>query len=106
MDRILLIGTNSNFPRASAAASYSGAVPESSGRGAFHPEKNFPVVPQAVERSPARRPRVSVLKAVASVALWDSGKFDTVEIAHVLDMKEALVADVLHHMREERRVRL
>jgi len=56
-------------------------------------------------RGPARRPPHSLITAVAAVALWDSGKFRTDEIAHALRMPESEVAKVLHFIREERRSR-
>ena len=104
MNRLILVGSNKDFPRASAAATNSGAVPGSLGGGAVHSvEPHCP--PRGAGPSSARRPTPSLLKAVAAVALWDSGQFNTAQIAHVLGMKEARVADVLHFMREERRAR-
>lgn len=48
---------------------------------------------------------MTTLKALAVIALWDTGRFDTAEIAHCLGMFEADVAHVLHVTREERRAR-
>jgi hypothetical protein len=48
---------------------------------------------------------MTILKALAAIALWDSGRFDTSEIAHCLHVLEADVARVLHVAREERRAR-
>lgn len=48
---------------------------------------------------------MTTLKAMAAFSLWDSGRFDTAEIAHCLHVLEADVARVLHVAREERRAR-
>lgn len=48
---------------------------------------------------------MTTLKALAAIALWDSGRFDTSEIAHCLNAPEADVARILHLAREERRAR-
>ena len=104
MHRIILQGRNTEFPR--AAGQYSGAMPESAAGGTRLPDEPKCPPYDAGSTPSARRQRgPSVLKALAAVALWDSGKFDTADIAHVLSMKEAQVADVLAFIREERRAR-
>lgn len=46
-----------------------------------------------------------IIRALAAIVLWDSGRFDTSEIATALEIAEADVARVLHVAREERRAR-
>ena len=46
---------------------------------------------------------MSALKAVAVVALWQTGKFDTLDIAHALGVTEAEVVSVLDVWREANR---
>jgi hypothetical protein len=48
---------------------------------------------------------MTTLKALAVIALWDTGRFDTAEIAHATGTFEADVARILHLTREERRAR-
>lgn len=48
---------------------------------------------------------MSMIKAVAAVALWRTGKFDTADIAAALDIPEADVCRVIHLAREEDRRR-
>ena len=48
---------------------------------------------------------MSVLKAVAAVALWQTRQFDTAEIAAALEISEAEVCRAIHVAREERRRR-
>lgn len=43
---------------------------------------------------------VTILKAVAAVALWKTARFDTLEIAHCLDMTEADVVAAIHVARQ------
>ncbi len=43
---------------------------------------------------------MDTIKAVAAVALWRTGKFDSAEIARALSVPEAVVARVLHIARE------
>ncbi len=45
-----------------------------------------------------------LLKALAVVALWQSRRFDTAEIAAALDLPESEVCSVIHHAREAARV--
>lgn len=52
MDRILIIGTNSNFPRASAAVNNSGAVPDSACGGPAHPDETRFFVPRKAAGRP------------------------------------------------------
>ena len=105
MNRMIIIAKTSEFPRL-PAHHYSGAVPDSACGGPAHPDETRSFVPRRdAGRFPARRPGASLLKGVAAVALWDSGKFETSEIAHILDMPESSVADVLHYTREARRAR-
>lgn len=48
---------------------------------------------------------LTALKSVAAVALWETKRFDTAEIAHAVGAAEADVERVLHIAREERRAR-
>lgn len=48
---------------------------------------------------------MNMIKAVAAVALWRTGKFDTAEIAAALDIPEAEVCRVIHLARKEDRKR-
>lgn len=48
---------------------------------------------------------MSVIKAVAAVALWRTAKFDTADIAEALSVSEADVCRVIHLTREEDRKR-
>lgn len=50
--------------------------------------------------------QISLGQSLAAVILWDSGRFDTHDIAKVLMISEAAVERVLHITREERRRRL
>ncbi|MEN0039836.1 MAG: hypothetical protein AAF764_00725 [Pseudomonadota bacterium] len=45
--------------------------------------------------SGAAHAQVDALKACAVAALWDTARFDTLEISHVLDLPEATVVRVL-----------
>jgi len=107
MDRILVAATNKDFPRISSALTNSGTTPESAPGGTRPSEVTASMPPKDAGSAltPARRPRVSVLKALAAVALWDTKKFDTMDIAHVLGLQESQVTDVLAFIREERRAR-
>lgn len=42
---------------------------------------------------------MSLLKAIAAVALWQTRRFDTLDIAHVLDAPEPEVVKVLDEAR-------
>jgi len=104
MHRIILQGTNTEFPR--AAGLNSGTQPESAADGVRHlVETQCPPCDAGSLPSARRQRGPSMLKALAAVALWDSGKFDTADIAHVMELDEADVVSVLHVLREERRAR-
>lgn len=109
MDRIIVSGPNHSFPRlvTTNGAPHSGTTPESAAGGTCPPKDDLTSnAPQGAGLlTAARRPRVSLLKAVAAVALWDSRQFCTAQIADVLGMKECQVASVLSFIREERRAR-
>lgn len=57
------------------------------------------------EHDENRKEPMTVGQSLAAVALWDTQRFDTCEIADVLKVTEAEVANVLHVVREERRKR-
>jgi DNA-directed RNA polymerase specialized sigma24 family protein len=48
---------------------------------------------------------MNIIKAVAAVALWQTRKFDTADIAAALDVPESEVCRVIHVAREEDRRR-
>ena len=48
---------------------------------------------------------MTVGQALATVALWDSRRFATADIAQLLHVREADVEQVIHLTREERRRR-
>ena len=106
MDRIILSGTNTHFPRASslAAISNSGVVPDSAAGGSCHPVETTNA-PKGAGSVRVRRPRATVKQAMRVVWLWDIGEFDTAEIAKAMRLHEAEVESILHHIREERRAR-
>jgi hypothetical protein len=104
MERILITSSNKEFPRVSSAAIHSGAVPGSAAGGPRCSVEN-PFAPEDVGSPPARRPRASLKQAIGVVFLWDSGEFDTVEIAQAMRVHESEVESILHHIREERRAR-
>lgn len=122
VDRFILTGSNKNFPRAAlsparpaspsqglpsvsgGAGTHSGVVPDSAAGGSCHPVET-PNAPKGAGSTRVRRPRATVKQAMGVVFLWDSGEFDTVEIAKAMGLHEAEVESVLHHIREERRAR-
>lgn len=104
MERILITSNNREFPRLSSVAIHSGAVPGSAAGGPRCSVEN-PFAPRGAGSPPARRPMASVKQAMGVIWLWDSGEFDTAEIAEAMRIPEAEVANILHHTREERRAR-
>lgn len=46
---------------------------------------------------------MSLLKAIAAVALWRTGQFDTLDIAHVVEAPEPEVVKVLDEARRAER---
>lgn len=122
LDRIILMGSNKNFPRAAwspacpaspsqglppvsgGAGTHSGAVPDSAAGGSSHPVETTNA-PKGAGSPRVRRPRATVKQAMGVVWLWDSGEFDTAEIAQAMKIPEAEVDSILHRIREDRRAR-
>lgn len=46
---------------------------------------------------------MTILQAAAALTLWRSGRFDTYDIANVLDKPEADICRVIHSTRERER---
>lgn len=106
MNRVILTGVNSRFPRAASVASItnSGTTPESAPGGTRPSEVTAKQPPEGAGlATAARRPRATVQQSMGVVWLWDSGEFDTAEIAEAMRIPEAEVASILHHIREDRR---
>lgn len=46
---------------------------------------------------------MNLLQAAAALTLWQSGRFDTLDIAKAIGASEADVCRLLHHARERQR---
>ena len=46
-------------------------------------------------------PSLTVLQAVAVFALWESGRFDTADIAAVFNVPEGMIHNLLHSVKEQ-----